>query len=149
MVCLLLTFRNRKLTLIGRSRRLGGKPVECRIHHSRESQAVGFQGLHFLFYIQRVVLPTNAGTMEVEVHASQLIDEFEKLGRSIGRSHVYLLVAGNAALRNQSLQSFDSSSGYSHLPSFCSKQFCHFHSDARCGTHYNCFLCHIVLFYIR
>lgn len=61
--------------------------------------------------------------------------------------HDFVLVAGNAALRNQSLQSFDSSSGYSHLPSFCSKQFCHFHSDARSGTHYNCFLCHIVLLY--
>ena len=126
---------------------MSSKPVECRIHHSCESQAVGFQGLHFLFYIQRVVLPADAGTMEVEVHASQFFDEFEKLGRSIGRSHVYLLVAGNAALRNQSLQSFNSSSGNSYLPSFCSKQFCHFHSDARCGTHYNCFLCHIVLLY--
>lgn len=60
MVCLLLTFRNRKLTLMGWSRRLGGKSVECRIHHSCESQAVGFQGFHFLFYIQRIILPANA-----------------------------------------------------------------------------------------
>lgn len=102
---------------------MSSKPVECRIYHSRESQAVGFQCLQLLFYIQRIILPANAGTMEVEVHASQLIDEFEKLGRSIGRSHVYLLVAGNAALRNQSLQSFDSSSGYSYLPSFAASSF--------------------------
>lgn len=120
-----------------------GEPVEGGAHHPHEPHAIGLDGLQLLIQVERVVLPTDARTMKIQVHAAKVAYELEQTLRGIGRRDIYLLIAHYAFVAPlDGFETFNPSARDADLPPSLRQEFCHFHSDARRGTHHDCFPCH-------
>lgn len=118
--------------------------VKCCIHHLRESHHVRCNSCHLFFLIKSWILVTNASTMEIEIHATRLSDEGEKVVRGILFGDVDAL-GGNhiEVFALNLLQSFLPTTSNAHLPTLCGEHLHHFESDARSGSDDNrSFLCH-------